>query len=332
MPAVYTRTGDKGATGLFGGSRVSKDDPRVEGYGTLDEANAAIGVAKALLPAGEWRDALHRIQHRMFVVAAELASDEKGQQILAGKVDESDITELEHLIDKCLEFTGPQRFFVVPGRDQASAQLHYARTVVRRAERRIITGGQARPELIKFVNRLSDTVYALARVAETMYTHKRIAEIVRRKVTEAFAATGGQTSMAAFDLSVAQTMATAALQKADELAVPIVFAAVDAGGNLILLNRQPDSLLVSLDLAIGKAYTATALKQPTSGLKPLATETGPLYGIEASNQGRIVLFGGGEPVFVGGRIAGGVGVSGGTVEEDIEIITHALHAANGVDR
>lgn len=135
-----------------------------------------------------------------------------------------------------------------------------------------------------------------------------------------------------FDLQVAQSMATAALEKATQMGVPIVFAAVDEGGNLILLNRQPDSLLVSLDLAVGKAYTATALKQATAGLKPLATEAGPLYGIEASNQGRIVLFGGGEPVFVGGRIAGGIGVSGGTVEEDIEIVTHALQSANGVNR
>lgn len=330
MPAVYTRTGDKGATGLFGGSRVTKDDPRVEAYGTLDEANAAIGVAKANMPAGEWRDALHRIQHRMFVVAAELASDDKGREILGGKVDESDVGDLEQLIDKCLEFTGPQRFFVVPGRDVVSANLHLARTVVRRAERCIITGAEARPVLIKFVNRLSDAVYALARVAETMHTNQRIEQIVRRAVTAHIS--GGVTGMDHFDLQVAQSMATAALEKATQMGVPIVFAAVDEGGNLILLNRQPDSLLVSLDLAVGKAYTATALKQATAGLKPLATEAGPLYGIEASNQGRIVLFGGGEPVFVGGRIAGGIGVSGGTVEEDIEIVTHALQSANGVNR
>lgn len=331
MPAVYTRTGDKGTTGLFGGSRVSKDDARVEAYGALDEANSAIGVAKANMPAGQWRDAVHKIQHRLFVVGAELASDESGREILAGKVDEDDITELERLIDKCLEFAGPQRFFVVPGRDPASAHLHLARTMVRRAERRIITGGQARPELIKYVNRLSDTMYALARVVETMYTHSRIADIVRRVVTEALQGAGGPRNMQTFDLTSAQAMAAAALAKADEMGVPIVFAAVDAGGNLLLLNRQPDSLLVSLDLAVGKAYTAAALKQATAGLKPLAVEDGPLYGIEASNQGRIVLFGGGEPVFVGGRIAGGIGVSGGTVEEDIEIVTHALQAANGVN-
>ncbi len=332
MPAVYTRTGDKGTTGLFGGSRVSKDDARVEAYGALDEANSAIGVAKANMPAGQWRDAVHKIQHRLFVVGAELASDEKGREILAGKVGEEDITELERLIDKCLEFAGPQRFFVVPGRDPASANLHLARTIVRRAERRMITGGQARPELIKYVNRLSDTMYALARVVETIYTQGRIADIVRRVVTESLQTAGSAPGLECFDLNAAQVMAAAALMKADEMGVAIVFAAVDAGGNLLLLNRQPDSLLVSLDLAVGKAFTAAALKQATAGLKPLALEDGPLYGIEASNQGRIVLFGGGEPVFVGGRIAGGVGVSGGTVEEDIEIVTHALQAANGVDR
>ena len=99
MPAIYTRTGDRGETGLFGGTRVSKQDPRVEAYGTVDEANASLGLAKSGLEPGEWRERVHQIQHRLFVLGAELASDEKGAAILDNKVCTDDIVDLERLID-----------------------------------------------------------------------------------------------------------------------------------------------------------------------------------------------------------------------------------------
>lgn len=134
MPAIYTRTGDKGDTGLFGGSRVPKQGLRVEAYGSVDEGNAALGFAKSLLPAGSWRERVHAIQQRMFVLAAELASDAQGAQRLGNTIGDADVSTLERLIDDCLEITGPQRAFVVPGRDQTSAAFHTARTVLRRAE------------------------------------------------------------------------------------------------------------------------------------------------------------------------------------------------------
>ncbi len=121
-------------------------------------------------------------------------------------------------------------------------------------------------------------------------------------------------------------MAAAAEAKATELGVPIVFAGVDAGGNLMLLHRMSDSLLGSIDIAIGKAFTSAAFKLPTSALKDASTPSGELHGIQNSNDGRVVVFGGGLPVFVDGRIAGGIGVSGGTVDEDVCIVTHAISA------
>ena len=186
MPNVYTRTGDKGETGLFGGSRVPKQSLRVEAYGTVDEANAALGAAKAMLPAGQWRRRVHDVQQRLFVLAAELASDPEGAAILANKINTGDITDLEHLIDDCLAVTGPQREFVVPGRDDRSGAFHQARTVVRRAERRVLTLAETepvRPELIKYLNRLSDAVYSLARLAET-WRDEEIERIVRDAVAK----------------------------------------------------------------------------------------------------------------------------------------------------
>jgi len=328
MPNVYTRTGDAGLTGLFGGSRVPKQDPGVEGYGTVDEANSAIGEAKAVAMDESVRATLHGIQQRLFVVAAELASDARGREILANTVGPADVKDLEDLIDMCQVVTGPQREFVVPGRDVPSAALHRARTVTRRAERRVLTMSETipvRPELIKYLNRLSDTLYALARLTEHHHDMTMIEQVVRTAVQRALGVSSPG-STGSYDLATLKVMAAAAEAKAAELGVPIVFAGVDAGGNLMLLHRMSDSLLGSIDIAIGKAFTSAAFKLPTSALKDASTPSGELHGIQNSNDGRVVVFGGGLPVFIDGRIAGGIGVSGGTVDEDVCIVTHAISA------
>ncbi len=341
MPNVYTRTGDAGSTGLFGGSRVPKQDPEVEAYGTVDEANAAIGEAKAAATDESVRATLHGIQQRLFVLAAELASDEKGRAILDNTISADDVADLESIIDMCLEVTGPQRAFVVPGRDAPSAALHKARTVARRAERRVLTMAETRevrPEVVKYLNRLSDTLYALARLTEHTYDIGRVEQLVRAAVARALGGAGerrdsdqgrdprpaARTGLARYDLAVAKAMAEAAEAKATDLGVPVVFAAVDAGGNPMLLHRMADSLLGSIDIATNKAFTSAAFRLPTAALADAAAPSGELHGIEVTNAGRVVIFGGGLPIFVDGRLAGGIGVSGGTVAEDVQIVTHAL--------
>ena len=349
MPNVYTRTGDKGDTGLFGGSRVPKQSLRVEAYGTVDEANAALGAAKAMLPAGQWRRRVHDVQQRLFVLAAELASDPEGATILANKINADDITDLEHLIDDCLAVTGPQREFVVPGRDDRSGAFHQARTVVRRAERRVLTLAETepvRPELIKYLNRLSDAVYSLARLAET-WRDEEIERILRDAVAkvlgtpatpdgepkgEQSASTPSPSRMPArrFDLAAAKRIAERAEARSGELGVPVVIAAADAGGNLMLLHRVEGALLASTEVAINKAWSAVAFQAPTATLGPLATEDGPFPGLADTNSGRVVLFGGGVPVHVDGELAGAIGISGGTAEQDVDIATCALQDWNTI--
>ena len=341
MPNVYTRTGDKGLTGLFGGSRVPKLDPGVEAYGTVDEANAAIGAAKALATDEPIRNTLHGIQQRLFVLAAELASDEAGRAILDNTIGAADVKDLEDLIDMCLSVTGPQRNFVVPGRDVPSAALHQARTVARRAERRVLkmaTEREVRPELIMYLNRLSDTLFALARLSEHQFDQGHLEQVVRDAVAKVLGAAGeipgqarddgapNRADLASFDLAVLKRLAEAAEAEATAIGVPIVFAGVDAGGNLMLLHRMADSLLGSIDIATNKAFTSAAFKLPTAALKGASAPSGDLHGIQNSNAGRVVVFGGGLPVFVDDRIAGGLGVSGGTVDEDVRIVTTALAA------
>ena len=371
MPNVYTRTGDKGDTGLFGGSRVPKQSLRVEAYGTVDEANAALGAAKAMLPAGQWRRRVHDVQQRLFVLAAELASDPEGAAILANKINTSDITDLEHLIDDCLAVTGPQREFVVPGRDDRSGAFHQARTVVRRAERRVLTLAETepvRPELIKYLNRLSDAVYSLARLAET-WRDEEIERIVRDAVAKVLGTPSkqaqpdreeraarvettpskpvepdheppgersaptpsrGRTPARRFDLAAAKRIAERAEARSAELGVPVVIAAADAGGNLMLLHRIEGALLASIEIAINKAWSAVAFQAPTATLGPLATGDGPLPGLADTNSGRVVLFGGGVPVHVDGELAGAIGISGGTAEQDVDIATCALQDWNTI--
>ena len=349
MPHVYTRTGDKGDTGLFGGSRVPKQSLRVEAYGTVDEANAALGAAKAMLPAGQWRRRVHDVQQRLFVLAAELASDPEGATILANKINADDITDLEHLIDDCLAVTGPQREFVVPGRDDRSGAFHQARTVVRRAERRVLTLAETepvRPELIKYLNRLSDAVYSLARLAET-WRDEEIERIVRDAVAKVLGSPSSpdgepvgeqsasipsrtRTPARRFDLAAAKRIAERAEARSVELGVPVVIAAADAGGNLMLLHRVEGALLASTEVAINKAWSAVAFQAPTATLGPLATEDGPFPGLADTNSGRVVLFGGGVPVHVDGELAGAIGISGGTAEQDVDIATCALQDWNTI--
>ena len=166
---IYTKTGDKGTTALFGGSRVEKDSLKVEAYGTIDEAISFIGVAYAELQDEAQRSEIEEIQKKLFVLGAELASDEKGLGYLKEVITDKDIEVLERLTDKYMELAGHFKGFVTPGKNKSSAHLHVARTVIRRAERRIATlckEENMREEVRMYVNRLSDALYAMARYEE----------------------------------------------------------------------------------------------------------------------------------------------------------------------
>jgi len=134
----------------------------------------------------------------------------------------------------------------------------------------------------------------------------------------------GSLAPAPFGLEEARRMADLAGELAGAMAFPVVFAAVDAGGGTILVHRQDGALPASLELAVNKAFTAAAFRLPTHGLGELAQPGGPLYGIQASHQGRVILFGGGYPLRREGGVAGAIGVSGGTVEQDMQIASEII--------
>jgi ATP:cob(I)alamin adenosyltransferase len=163
---IYTRTGDNGETGLFGGQRVRKDDLRVQAYGTVDECNAAIGVARASGSDPALDAVLAVVQNQLFVLGADLASPDESPHI--PRVTEEMTAFLEAQIDAMEAELTPLKQFILPGGTLMAAHLHLARTVCRRAERVAVTLAaeeSVRAEILTYLNRLSDFLFVAARVA-----------------------------------------------------------------------------------------------------------------------------------------------------------------------
>lgn len=164
---VYTKTGDDGTTGLVGGNRVKKYDLRLECYGTIDELNASIGLIRSHEIEEELKGLLTQIQNKLFNIGSRLASDEKGEEFTAKlEIKREDIEVLEKAIDHFEETLPELRNFILPGGEVSVAQCHMARTICRRAERRIVEFSEqthVQDDMIKYVNRLSDFLFVLAR-------------------------------------------------------------------------------------------------------------------------------------------------------------------------
>ena len=164
---IYTKTGDDGTTGLVGGARVNKNDIRLEAYGTVDELNAAIGVLRSYTLPASVLDVLVKIQNKLFNIGSRLASDEKGEEFTAAlSITKKDIELLEISIDQYEQSLPEITHFILPGGEISSAQCHFARTVCRRAERRILEFAEqnnVEPETVQYINRLSDFLFVLAR-------------------------------------------------------------------------------------------------------------------------------------------------------------------------
>ena len=194
--AVATGRGDDGTTGLLYGGRISKDDPRTEAYGTIDEAVAALGVARIELTAAgldELAESILRWQRELFVVGAELATSPDRQERLADgvtRVTEQMVEQVERELARWEQRVTMPREFVVPGETRASAALELARAVVRRAERRVVALGRTVEIggwLVPYLNRLADLLWVLARAAEGAEDHAPTAARTDRPVTAASA-------------------------------------------------------------------------------------------------------------------------------------------------
>ncbi len=165
---IYTKTGDKGETGLFGGGRVPKNSPRIDTYGTIDELNSFIGLAAAEVETEEIKELLIKIQSRLFTVGSDLATPltEKNEKPGIARVPEDFYVDLENAIDNIEEKLEPLKNFILPGGSKGAALLHICRSVSRRAERKAVAlknSEKINNNIIIFLNRLSDLFFVLAR-------------------------------------------------------------------------------------------------------------------------------------------------------------------------
>jgi cob(I)alamin adenosyltransferase len=180
---VYTKTGDKGETSIIGGIRVKKSCERLEAYGTVDELSSHLGLLASMLPDGEDKDLIIRIQNNLFSVCSNLATDQSQTPLYdSARLPDGEIQVLEHKVDEIMNLLPERQGFILPGGTQAAAQAHVCRTVCRRAERRIVVlseVAQISPETLQYVNRLSDYLFVLAK---KINFNTGVSEIIWQKV------------------------------------------------------------------------------------------------------------------------------------------------------
>ena len=330
--SIYTRGGDKGETSMLGGARVPKDSLRIEVYGTLDEATSTLGLARSTTRHDDICQEIIALQGEFIGVMAELAagSGPVKQKVTIPRVEPAQVERLERTIDKYESERIPSKQFVRPGGSTAAAALDLARTIVRRAERRLITLSReedVNPHLIAYFNRLSDLLYVMARVDEQREIEHAVVQQFRALGLEAVLRDGptkGDTAMT-LCLSDCDRMIEAGIRRAKEVGVPMVLSVVDAGGHVMETRRMDDALVVSIALAPHKAYTAATVRMPTQDLARVSQPGESLYGIDV-NIPNLTLVGGGLPLRQDGRVVGAVGVSGGSVEQDVDVAQAMVNA------
>lgn len=376
---IYTKGGDKGMTDLVHTKNVSKSDDRIQLVGTIDELTSHIGLVKTMLNDGDILHFLEKIQKTLIKVMAGVADPYNREY----KIHDEKTELLEEEIDRMEGLFNRPKEFILPGACHLSAEIDVARTVARRAERALAAvsvkfGSDTGTK--KYMNRLADYLYLLARYADAREQEGRslsvdsvpgtsvqtepavseekhpedpatkvAAEAVRAEHTVTptetqSSSTGGDTMInEAMIQEVLKRMgiqgritldsAKRLIEKIEEEArrrnKPSVIAICGPDGNPIAIHVMDGAFLVSFDVAMKKAYTSVAVKMSTMELSKLAQPGGTFYGLDKMGDG-IVIFAGGVPLKVGDTIIGGLGVSGGTGEEDHSLAEYGLQVLKDV--
>ena len=343
---IYTKGGDKGTTSLVHTKNVSKSDDRIQLVGTIDELTSHIGLVKSMLTDPDMIQNLEKIQSTLITLMAGIADPYKRDYRISDEETsflEAEIDRLEGLFDR------PKKF-ILPGGSRLSAETDVARTVARRGERVLAAVSVkfgADNGAKKYMNRLADYLYVLARYidAREMGHSKDSAsgkeEFADKKNLQNRGSIMGQKEMPVSEaviqevlkrmgiqgkitLDSAKRLIEAIEQEAQRRGKKAVIAVCGPDGNPIAVHVMDGAFLVSFDVAIKKAYTSVAVKMTTMELSALAQPGGTFYGLDKMDNGKIVVFGGGVPLKVGDTIIGGLGVSGGTGEEDHSLAEYGL--------
>lgn len=275
---------------------LPKNSPIFVLLGDLDELGSTLGLVKNKCNSGV-AEIVEQLQSDLIKLSGEVA----GYKKFATK---EETEKLENCIDSIESVTKGFKGFTISGKTEGGALLDVARTIARRAERSAVTAqqrGGITKELLAWLNRLSDLLYVMARLVDG-------AEATPKKIETSGTVNGF--------CDVANELCREVRKYAKAKGVSVVVAVSDAGGNLIAFQREEDAFVASIDIAINKAFTSASLKMSTKELGELAKPDASLYGIQFTNDGKIVIFGGGEPLIKNGVIVGALGVSGGTAKDD----------------
>ena len=344
--SIYTKNGDKGTTNLVHTKNVSKSDDRIQLEGTIEELSSHIGVLKTMIEDGEILRFLEKIQENLMKIADGVADPYNRDY----KINDDKTELLEEEIDRLEELFNLPKESSLPGTCRLSAEIDVTRAVARRAERDLATvsvkfGSDTGSK--KYMNRLADYLYVLARYEEAKNTVAHAGEAEKMAGGSASVDTKTENSpisgtLDTVDEAVIQavlrrmgmpnkiTLAVAKklIEKIEQEAVrrgkKAVIAVCGPDGNPIAVHVMDGAFLVSFDVALKKAYTSVAVKMSTMELAKLAQPGGTFYGVDKMDGGKIVIFGGGVPLKSGDNIIGGLGISGGTGEEDHSLAEYAL--------
>ncbi len=350
----YTGRGDRGLTALTPASQVSKADERVGAVGAVEEISSALGLVKVATSCPVFRGKLERIQRTLRTLSRGLADPRSGKFTFS----DEEVTFLETDMDDMLSHLPASVFDeALPGGCEQSARLDVAATTARRAERDTVAMDRRYtvPAIFKiYLNRLSDYLLVAARYADLLH-EKEAAKAAQANemsatpipapavttgtaapvltapatpvsethalVEAVIARLGGPKSL---DLARAKAVIAAVEARATACGKRAVIAVANAEGNPIAVHVMDGAFLVSYEVAVKKAYTAVAVKMSTMELSALCQPGGTFYGLQGLD--RVITFGGGIPLYADGILVGGLGVSGGTGEEDHELALYGASA------
>lgn len=336
--SIYTKNGDKGTTELVNAKNVSKSDDRIELLGSIEELTSHIGLVKTLINDKDTFQVLEKIQSVLNIITSGTAdSYNREYKLHDDKTEflEEEIKRLEGLF-QC------QKDDVIPGKCRLSAEIDITRAVARRTERALASvsvkfGADVGAK--KYLNRLADYLYVLARYVDASELDKKSAEIesgikmeqketVNESIIQEVIKRLG--IMGKISLESAKRLIGIVEEEAKNRGKKVAIAVCGPDGNPIAVHAMDGAFLVSFNVAVKKAYTAAGVQMSTYEFGKLAQPGGTFYGVEAIEGGNMVIFGGGVPIKIGETIIGALGVSGGTGEEDHDLAMYALSRVHEV--
>ncbi len=335
---TYTKSGDAGTTNLVHTKNITKSDARVECVGTMEELSSNLGLVKTKISDSQVLAFLEEIQKNLITVMSGV-SDSYNMKY---KLSEEKVVELEKEIDR-LEtlFECPEKC-ILSGNNEISIQIDVTRSVARRAERCLAavsvkfgsdTGAK------RYMNRLGDYLYVLARYYDEFSKHEAVEmseerkdETVKTKKEEPVVDVNEaliqkvlmRIGQGKITLDVSKRLIEKVEKEAERRGKKAVIAICTPDGNPVAVHVMDGAFLVSFDVAMRKAYTSVAVKMSTMELSKLTQPGQTFYGLESLEGGKMIIFGGGIPLTYNGVIIGGLGVSGGTGEEDHSLAEYAL--------